>query len=174
MIAPGCSHCDALRQFNAVSGAVQQGNHEGQVFTQVASDEKVVAHKNAGLSAHFLDLLRLTQQVADAKRRAFGGIHQKPGVVVDHLQADAAHVTTDDRFAFPHGRGDGQAEAFADGFLQDYVGDALQCIDFPMRIGRQQQRVNIGIAPGACLCLVQNRFSFRISATPPPIRVELT
>ena len=85
-------------------------------------------------------------------------------MVVDHLQADAAGVAADHGFAFPHGLGHGQAETFPERFLQYEVRGALQRVDGAVRVGRQQQDVNVRVALGGGAHLGQHRLAFGIVA----------
>src|SRR6202030_688560 len=76
---------------------------------------------------------------------------------VDDLGRDPADRGSDHGFLFPKSLGDGEAKTFAQAFLDDDGGSALQSIDFERRPRREFEQLDVGIAFGGILRFLQNR-----------------
>lgn len=66
------SHLDPLVAFE------HHGMHEGEVFSQVPGDEKILQHEPVGLPAHLFENLPVFEQEPDAQRSAFEVLTRKP------------------------------------------------------------------------------------------------
>src|SRR3972149_6878452 len=92
---------------------------------------------------HFLRLLPVVEQISEPQGAPLGRTHQKTGPVVEHLQSYASRLTTDHRLALPQGLGYRQAEALAQGLLEDYIRSALEGVDFTVCIRGKRQYMKV-------------------------------
>jgi len=97
---------------------------------------------------------------------------EQAGVFVDDLGRDSADRGSDHGFLFPESLGDGEAETFAQAFLDDDGGGTLQSVYFEGRPGGKFEKLMSG-SPSAAFCA-----SFRTvapsgsSEAPPPARTN--
>jgi hypothetical protein len=115
----------------------------------------------------------MAQQVPDPERCALGGVDEKPRVMVDDLERDPSRLPSDDGLALPQGLGHGQAESLADRLLDHDVGAALQRVDRAVRIGGQEQDVDVRILARRLADLLQDRRALGIVVGRPPGQDEL-
>lgn len=87
-----------------------QSDQQGQMLSKVPGQEKIFPDIVLRPLAYLRPHLLLVKQVTNAQGSTFRGMDQETGMVIDHLQADPAGIAPDDRFAFPHRLGYGQAE----------------------------------------------------------------
>ena len=95
----------------------------------MAGYEKVFQDQLPCLATHFLQLIPVGKEISDPQRCSFGSIDQETSLMIVHLESDATHFSTDNRFAFPHRFGHCQTEPFPSGFLQDNVRNSLEPVD---------------------------------------------
>ena len=74
---------------------MKRDQHQGQVFPDMPGEQEILPHELACGRSHPIDPLLVMEQVPDPMGRPFGGVHEKPGMVVHHLEADPADVPAD-------------------------------------------------------------------------------
>ena len=129
---------------------------EGEVALQVLGYEEIFLYVLVAAFAETGGDIGVRKQETNLVGGAFDGVGEKARVFVDDLGGNAADSGSDDRFLFPEGFGDGEAETFAEAFLDDDGGGALQCIDFERRPGREFEQLDVRVAFGGVLRFFQN------------------
>ena len=85
------------------------------------------------------------EEETDLVGRPLHRMGQQAGVLVDHLQGNATHRRSHDRFLLPQGFRDGEAEPLPQAFLDDQGRGGLQGVNLDGTSGGQIQDMDVRI-----------------------------
>jgi hypothetical protein len=144
------------------SGRLPKLEKQGEVALEVLGDQEIFLYVVVATFAETPCNIRVGEQETNLVGSAFHGVSEQAGMIVDDLGGDSTNGGSDHGFLFPKGFGDGEAESFAQAFLDDDGGSALQGVHFERRPGREFEKLDVGIAFGGMLRFLQNCGAFGI------------
>src|SRR5882724_496979 len=139
------SRCRVARASSAASSGPGQRQKKRQITFQFLCDKEIFLHMVMAVLAQLRRDFRVREQESNLVRRAFYGMREQAGVLVNDLNRNAAHRRSHHRFFLPQRLGNSKAEAFAQAFLNDNRRSRLQRIDFQRRPSRKLENLDVRV-----------------------------
>src|SRR5260370_34988188 len=108
---PMIPHVSMSLGISGLSRSPGERQKERQVALQLLRDEKIFLHVLMPVFAEFCRDFRVGKQKANLIGRAFHGMRQQAGMLMDDLDRYAAHRSAHPRFFFPQRSGTREATA---------------------------------------------------------------
>src|ERR1700739_444274 len=133
------------------SGTLSEVQKQGEITLQVLRDQEIFLYVLVAAFAQTSGNIRMGEQERNLVSGAFEGMGEQAGMLMNDLSRDSTDSGGDHGFLFPESFGNGEAETFAEAFLDDDGGGALEGVHFERRPRRKFEKFDIGIAFGGML-----------------------